>query len=773
MAKFTHLSEGITHIEDLPLADFIKAVRNIKNMVATEKLDGSNLWFGLDDGGRFYTTRAGKTKNAVKMYDESDYPYLASSNPFRAAHAALQEKLDDVKRIVQPGQTVEIEVLFGRQPNAITYGLDGKNYIAFLRGVQGTPDVVADQLSTALGNTAVNVNVGIVDSSDGENLSVNPTDLTFQFTATQHIPTEKLKDLNVDSKIQDLEDFLNQESELEGVTNFDILTRSLGSFDTDIRPEAKRLKADVMTKVSSEFKLPIKQELLRDFVQKIKPALAAHDVLHDEDIGIEGVVLRDPASGEQIKIVDKDNFTTINQFNHSMRYKINGPVKTLDRDAPMESRGGVVGDLKIHIADLLGNPDMARGAPLKKILADMHGDSPTDTIKKLATTLNVEDFQGVKRKIVALTNATIAKLAGMLQDFKDHKDDYHLRLKSGKTMGLSPEIVKRTYLSFAEAKRDLTDLRDKIKGAKKLEQALAILYGKAAKNLDAAPKEEAKEETVSESVLQEKRYDNDKARYSNKDAWTLLNIYLATLFSAVTVYQAMDKQGIRQLRDKTHYRLAGWSREMSPLNFWGYAIWKASSPAVKKMIGVKTAQAIFKITRRVPRNFILNLHMDLSYGHEAPIEWADHLKTVRTLQQFEGLNIERINTLVHGAFNYSTLTFDEKVKFITKLYFYVQQFVPTSPLLLRIKAIQDKLLLNANDQNTELVTEMKLLSELDNLAEEGEALPASATVVATTTSNIASVEGGGKGSGGRQIMRIRRNPDVKRKKFQKPDDTTV
>lgn len=780
MVKTIRLAEGISHLEDLSLTDFIRVVKNISTMSATEKLDGANLWFGLDDQGKLFTTREGKTKSAQRMYSEADYPYYASSNPFRAAHAALEEKLEDIKRVMRAGDTVEIEVLFGRQPNAITYGLEGKNYIAFLRGVNGTPDVIADQLATTIGNSSVTVNVKIVQSPDGEKLDAVPTELTFRFTASQRVPADKIKDVDVQKHLTALEEYLNQKNQIgeEEVSNFELLTRSLGSFHEDVRAEAKELKKEVTAKVLSDFKLPIKRDLLNDFVNKIKPALGAIDITPDEDIGVEGVVLRDPQTGEQIKLVDKDSFTTINQFNHSVRYKINGPVRTLDAEAPIESRGGIVGDMKIHIADLLGNKDFARGAGIKKAFTSLSAQNPTDAINKLANTLDISDFIGVKNKITSLITATIEKLSGLLSDFKEHKDSYHLRLKSGKTMGLTDAVVQRTYLAFAEARRDLLELKDKVKSTRTLEQLLAVLYGRQAKAMFADSAEQ-----VSEDLLTEARYDNDLKRYANKDAWTLLNIYMATILTSVTVYQAHDEKGIRMLKDKSNYQLKSWNNIMSPLNFWGYVIWKSSAPAIKKIIGNKTSAAIFKIARRVPANAFRQLHLDLSFGKDAPIHWADHIKTIRILQQFPGIYTDRINNLIGGAFNYDKLSHDQRVKFVSTLYFYMQQFVPTSPLLNRLSAIQHDLLLSplalstAPGVNAEEIQEMKLLQDVQKIVEDGEAegaanAPASATTVATTTSNIAPVEGGGIAKT-HQIVKRKRNPDVKRKKFEKPKEASV
>ncbi len=755
------LTEGIVHLEDLDLQAFIQAVTNISKMQATEKLDGANLWFGLDKDGRLYTSRAGKSKSAENVYEEADYPYFASSNGFRAAHAALKAKEDEIKSILRPGDTIEIEVLFGRQPNAVTYGSGGKNYIAFLRGVEGTQDLLVDQLANRLANQAVRVSVKVVDTVDGENLQLEPADFTFQFVGVQKIDGAKLRQVDLTKQLAALNAFLKKKAGLEGsdVTNFDLLTGSLGSFDKAIRPAAKELKAKLTARVMTDFKLPIKKELLAKFVHQVKSPLAADDLTPDEDIGIEGVVLRDPSNAEeQIKLVDKDTFTTINQFNYAVRSAVNGLIRTTDLEAPPESRGGLLGELKIMIADLLGNRELARTQAAKKMFTTLKGKTPEDTLKNVAKELvGGDDYLGTRRKVLAMIDATLEKLATMLKDYKANKDNFQLKLKNGKSLGHSPEIIRRTLLTFAESKRDLVELREKTSKTKSLVQLAALLYGKIAKAVHST----GEEEPIAEGLLTEKRIFNDKSQYQNKDAWTLLNIYLATVMMSTVIYKANDRLGVRILKDKTHCRLTKWTKEMSPLNFWGYVIWRCGTPQVEKLVGRKVAKDIFRHARKAPPNWWRFIHMDLSFGRDVPIDWADHRKTLMLLQHYPGMNVDRVNSLLDNAFKYEQLTFDEKVKFLGKLYFYVNQFVPLSPLLTRIRAIQDNVLINANGENYQMVSEMKLLRSIVALQEEGEgaaAAPAtapSATATSTNASSIASLE-------------KRMTFKVKRRAWQKP-----
>ena len=782
---------GISHIEDLPLVDFIKAVRNIGTMHATEKLDGAQLWMGLDDEGKLFTNRSGKRKGSTNFYSEADYPRFAAYNGFRAAHAALEARVDDIKRIMQPNMTVEIEVLFGRQPNAVTYGADEKSYIAFLRGVEGTADVIADQLTTSLGGQSVKVDVQLIETTDGENLELRDATITYQFTGPQRIHADKLKDVNLSKHIADLEAYLEEPAGLKGieVTNGELMLNSLGSIPGDIRPEAKLKKAEVIARVMTDFKLPIKKELLDNYVRKIKPALSSQDITNDEDVGIEGIVLRDPTTGNMIKLVDKEAFTTINSFNHAIRNQISGVVKTLDPNAPLEARGGIVGNMKINIADLLGNAELARGSTAKRAFTAVKGADPVETVKNFTKNLEIDDFLGTKRKMLALIQQAAIDLKTLLEDFKANKDEFQLKLKNGRVIGISKEIEKRTLLVFAESRRNIVELFDKIKLAKTTAQCIAVLYGhlaKAVHNTDDAD-DAAGQEVIEGLGLFEKKADTDKARYANKDAYTLLNIYFATVFMSVVFYQANDPKGIRELKDKTNYRLTKWDKDMSQLNFWGYVIWRSSSPAVKKLIGIKTAQQLYKVVRRCAPSQPRYLHMDLSFGKDVPIEWEDHQKTMRILQQFDGMNVDRINTLMNGVFTFEKSTYDEQIKTLGKLYYYVTQFIPASPLFVRLKVLQDRLLLNANGENEQMVQEMKLLANVNALAEEDEpgtpqtstgvavGMPlASALSTATKANDVANKDISlGAIQRRRTVVKRKRNPDVKKAKFPKPDDATV
>ena len=88
--RVTRLNEGITHIEDLSIDKFIDIIKNIFKFHVSEKIDGANLWFGLDDSDIFYTTREQKSGDKDRKYESKDYSKVAAYNGFRSAHDALQ-----------------------------------------------------------------------------------------------------------------------------------------------------------------------------------------------------------------------------------------------------------------------------------------------------------------------------------------------------------------------------------------------------------------------------------------------------------------------------------------------------------------------------------------------------------------------------------------------------------------------------------------------------------------------------------------------------------
>ncbi len=482
----TYLFEGITHIEDLSIEDFLFSVENFNKMIATQKLDGANLRVGLDKDGRLYTSR--ESKGGKRFYKSTDYSEdVIANDGFRSAHQALEKKKNILSKLLDKGEAAEIEILYKRQPNAITYGKDGLNYIAFLRMLATPENDNPDQskikkLNDALDKDIITVNSKVTDSEDGENLIFSKEDTKWKFTVPENIDVKEFKSGDLSKQIKELKIFLNKPNKEaikltngELKTNYDVMS----IVKKDLKVEREKIKEIVQTK----YKLAIKDTLLKNFVRNIKPSIQDAELHPDEDLGIEGVVFLDPVSQKQFKIVDKDVFTTINAFNHEVRANISGTIKSSDPLAPLANRGGIFGDAKIRMISLFNIDGLSTASNVKRTLRKFGGDTPEELVVNMAKSLHQVNVQATKKKMEAILISTLSELEKALADFKEHVGEYKKKLSTGKVVGYSPEIKKRTLISFAETKRDLQQLLLNIKKSKNIADLIVAMFGRQIKDI--------------------------------------------------------------------------------------------------------------------------------------------------------------------------------------------------------------------------------------------------------------------------------------------------
>lgn len=470
--------EGISHLEDLPLNEFIRTVESLKDKVITEKLDGANLWFGLDESGLF-TSREGKSPKKGRFYDVTDYPMVANYNAFRATHLALEKAEATIKKHLKEGDMVEIEVLFGRQPNTVTYGVDDKNFIVILRGVNDTPEDRVAALSKALDNKFVSVESTIVSSPDGDQLELNDVSMKWEFTNVKPVNTQNLDTSEANELLSQMKKFMANKNEvLTDMSNQEVAELSLNSVPKDKREQAKAEREKVLSIFLNNYKNPIKEMLLGKFVRKIKPFLQDKNLDPSEDIGVEGVVVRDPVTGSQTKIVDKDVFTAINAFNSATRNSVAGLVRTTNQDAEIDMRGGAFGQAKIRIAELLGAKELALSSGVKRFITKFKADDAATTASALADSLNITNLTTAKTKISAILKFTLSEVNEILGQFKQEAGEFKLSLKTGKEIGITPEVMKRTLTAFAETKKDISTINDRVVNAKTPTELVWALYGK-------------------------------------------------------------------------------------------------------------------------------------------------------------------------------------------------------------------------------------------------------------------------------------------------------
>lgn len=279
----------MTHIEDLKIDDFIDFVKNIYQVEASVKLDGTvALLAGFNDDGKFYTGLGRdfrEVKEEKRKYSVDDW---LSTNHIKvnapvSAHAALESKLNVLKKHLKPGETITTEVLFGDKPNSIVYDFKGTNHLVVLNN---------DEIGNALkGKTTIEVPNYVVDS---ENIRKVNTTQTWSFGITEKVDPSTY-DIDIEDELKKLEDFLHDET--EGIRNFEILSmRAAGKkapLVKSVREQAKNLK------------LNIKEKLLQQFVRSVQGGEYPPAEGHSH----EGIVLK--RGDKMTKIIDKEVFTKI------------------------------------------------------------------------------------------------------------------------------------------------------------------------------------------------------------------------------------------------------------------------------------------------------------------------------------------------------------------------------------------------------------------------------------------------------------------------------
>lgn len=455
----TYLAEGadygITHVEDLDVEAFIRAIDKLHDLHAVQKLDGANLRMGLDEKGVLYTSR--EQKGGKRFYEQKDYPDTSTYDGFRAAHEVVKKIEPEIKTILSPGEAVNLEVIYGDQPNTVFYGKDGYNYLAFLEMLPGDdPSRDIDQskikkLNSLLRGKSFTVKTMASDTTDGEMISRAPRLTDWKLTVSDVVSKESLKELSFDEELSELKQYLRKQNPIakelgREMTNFEVLK--------DRSPKLSDEKEVILNKIGEDYKLPIKKKLL-DLVAKQKPSLRGQ--IDDDGAyeGIEGLIFTDPVTREKFKVVDRDVFTKINQFNYQVRKSVAGRITTNDPEQPIDVRGGIVGEARLRTVKLFGLENAELPAQTKRVLEKFQGDSREETIQNVVDSVSQLSFQSIKRKICSIYATSIDDLEDALNSFKEGADSYELELDDGKKIKYTKEIRRRTLMTFAEAKRTL------------------------------------------------------------------------------------------------------------------------------------------------------------------------------------------------------------------------------------------------------------------------------------------------------------------------------
>jgi hypothetical protein len=470
---------GIPHVEDLPIETFLLMLKKLPQLTAVQKLDGANLLIGRDVQGKLFASR--EQKGGQRFYKPNEMPKRSAYDGFRAALAACLQINDILSQNIKPGQTLSCEILFGEQPNTVVYGKDGLSYIAFLEPCLGDdPTIALDQnlpgeLAKLLAKKQVTTMEKANDTTDGENIVRAPKNVTWAFTSSDVVSPKLYDSIDLSEPLAQLEKYLKQPNKIalsqgEHLSNYDVLTGN----QPKLSNERKKIGEDVRT----NYKIPIKKQLMR-LLKKCSPSLSREK----GPVGSEGLIFKDLKSSEVFKVVDRDDFTTVNKFNYEIRNKIIGRVASSDPNLPLEQRGGIVGNARTRCALLLGIPGIELPSRTKKVLEPMAGSTKQHTLKNIVTALGPLSCESAKRKMGAIITSALHDLEDELDAFKAKGAEATIKLSNGADVGFTPEVRRRTLLTFADSRAELMDLLQKIRMASGKIDLVTPFIGRAVEEL--------------------------------------------------------------------------------------------------------------------------------------------------------------------------------------------------------------------------------------------------------------------------------------------------
>ncbi len=469
--------EGITHIEDAEVTEFISTVENLATMIVSEKLDGANMTVGLDDKGKLFTGRGAHKGGGGSEQFRKPADWVSAMggsnafapNGFASAHQALKRFEGIFQEVLLPGEMVECEVLYGTIPNAVAY--DGKNWVAFLRMVEGKPEKIKELEKAFRGKKTV-VKSKLLTTTDGIKIKREDHNVEWNFTSTSFIDSNSLKRVNVQIQLEKLKTFIRAPAKgFPEFNNCEVMTMPLTMVAKERRSEFKSLREKIKKKTREDFQLPIKEELLNQFVRRLGPKLGKSA---DKGGWIEGVVILDPNTKRQLKIVDKDVFTKVNEFNWQIRAAVGAKARGAN-----QLDVSIMGKYTQELGKAFGIPNLFIGSQTGRILKKLGGKGAEDTLARLVGSLpKGQEIQAYKSSLVSLGQKTVKALDNSLKKYNQIRSKQKLVVKSGpieKTFEIDDDIHERTLQVYAESRNDIQGMVEVAKRAKSPGEVLALL----------------------------------------------------------------------------------------------------------------------------------------------------------------------------------------------------------------------------------------------------------------------------------------------------------
>lgn len=465
------ISKGITHIEDLEPAEFLKVLKNLNQYELSEKVDGAQILFGLDHHG-FYTSR--ETKGGVRIYNEGDYDIKFSSTYIRSAHKLLEQMLPSLKGAgLRLGDQVEAEVLYGKMPNVVPYSED-INYLIFLRTTEGTVNI--NHLHQRLAGHVASVSLVSPFTNDGRTIELQEETNTWKFS---RVPVIEKKDISTSLQVyvSEMKKFLEVTDPVTSQSYDTILKLPLNKIPDWVEPGTwKEVKEHIKEKrtyiqgmLEAGHIIPIKEVLLNYYVRNTASSFGP---LLEDGGWIEGVVLRHKSSGKMVKLVDKNIFGVIREFSWQVRNNLTEAARST------EGNLSFLGNLRVSMAVALGHP--ALGTIQSRHYLKQAGITNEDRVSYIAQNLDVSSVKDYWGNLIEQQRCELeAKLD------KYDREKAFLRVESPaqsipiiEKQRYSNDIDRRTKEVFASIFAQLSQMQHSIAESTTAADLVYLLAGK-------------------------------------------------------------------------------------------------------------------------------------------------------------------------------------------------------------------------------------------------------------------------------------------------------
>ena len=446
------ISKGITHIEDLSVKEFLNTLKNISEYEITEKVDGSQILFGIDGNG-FYTSR--ETKGGTRIYAAEDYGVSFQTTYMRSAHALLEHALPQLKSAgLRRGDQVEAEVLYGELPNVVPYSED-TNYLIFLRTTEGTVNI--DRLKQKLDGQSLSIALASPFTDDGRNINLREERNTWNFSRAPVLENNLSFDL-VSPYISKIGKILNKTDPVTQQPIGVLLETPLNKIPSWLNGEWKEIKEHIKREREHNY-IPmlekhikhVKEILLNSLVRNRQSGFGP---LVEDGGWIEGVVLRHKTTGKMVKLVDKDVFGTIREAAWEKRNSLTEKAKGVN------SCTSFMGRVLLDMATAIGHPEL--GTMQAKNYLRKAGTITEDRISALSVDI---DFDSVKSYWVSLLNIKESDLGRELGKYVGNLNE-------------SRAVRERTLETFASSFEKIRNLRSDTLRATNLHGLFIALVGK-------------------------------------------------------------------------------------------------------------------------------------------------------------------------------------------------------------------------------------------------------------------------------------------------------